>query len=210
MPQRSEAKKKRLAHVALMCGEAFQRSAERLIPRIWELKEGSSAITMSDEFGDLVVCATNLAFALELYLKALLTQHDLPVAQNHDLRALYDGLPQTVRELIESVYNKALKDEVGRMEARTSILIAWGPSERPLFQDSKEWPALPDVLARSKDLFQSWRYAFEFSPPDGSPYHFRQFEYCFLRCAAEVVRVEATMRLSEAGVIPPDPPITVH
>jgi hypothetical protein len=101
MPQRSAAKKKRLAHVALMCGEAFQRAAERLIPRIWQLKEGSSAITMSDEFGDLVVCATNLAFALELYLKAFLTQLDLPVAQNHDLRGLYDGLPQSVRALIE-------------------------------------------------------------------------------------------------------------
>jgi HEPN domain-containing protein len=193
-----------------MCGEAFQRAAERLIPRIWELKEGSSAITMSDEFGDLVVCATNLAFALELYLKALLTQFDFPVAQNHDLRALYDGLPQLIRELIEGVYNKALLDEVRRMEGRTSVVIAWGPLERPLFQDSKEWPALPDVLARSKDLFQSWRYAFEFSPPDGNPYHFRQFEYCFLRCAAEVLRVEATMRLSEEGVIPPNPPISVH
>jgi hypothetical protein len=193
-----------------MCGEAFQRAAERLIPRIWQLKEGSSAITMSDEFGDLVVSATNLAFALELYLKALLTQLDLPVAQNHDLRGLYDGLPQSVRELIEGVYDKALLDEVRRMDGRTSVVIAWGPLERPSFQDSREWPALPDVLARSKDLFQSWRYAFEFSPPDGSPYHFRQFEYCFLRCAAEVLRVEATMRLSEEEVIPPKTPISVH
>jgi len=193
-----------------MSGEAFQRSAERLIPRIWELKEGSSAITMSDEFGDLVVCATNLSFALELYLKALLTHLDVPVAQSHDLRALYDELPESIRALIEDVYNSALLDEVRRMDGHTSVVFAWGPLEKPRFEDSKVWPILPDLLARSKDLFQSWRYAFEFSPPDGGAYLFRQFEYCFLRCAAEVMRVEITMRLSEAGVIPPDQPVSVH
>jgi hypothetical protein len=186
-----------------MCGEAFQRQAERLIPGIWAVKEGSSAIVMSDELGDVVVCATNLAFALELYLKALLTQLGLPVAQNHDLRVLYDGLPQSVRKLIEGVYDKALPDNVRRMDGHTSFVLAWGPLERPPFEDSKTWPALPDVIARSRDLFQSWRYAFEFSPPNGSSYQFRQFEYCFLRCAAEVMRVEVSVRLSEAGMIPP-------
>jgi prevent-host-death family protein len=208
MPQKSVAKKTRLAHVALMSGEAFQRSAERLIPRIWELKEGPSAIKMSDELGDLVVCATNLSFALELYLKALLTQLDVPVAQNHDLRALYDGLPQSVRALIEDVYNKALLDEVRRMDGHTSVMLAWGPPEKPRFEDSKVWPILPDLLARSKDLFQSWRYAFEFSPPDGSAHQFHRFEYCFLRCVAEVMRVEVSMRLAEAGLISPLDPLS--
>jgi hypothetical protein len=201
MAQVSVANKKtRIAHMAFVCGEAFQRSAERLIPQIWAIKE-EPFVTTPDELGDLVTCATNLAFALELYLKALLAGLDLPVAQNHDLRALYGSLPQQVRTLIEGVYNEALPDEVRRMGRRISFVLALGPLERPQFEDYKTSPALPDVLARSKDLFQSWRYAFEFSPPDGSPYQFRQFEYGFLRCAAEVMRVEVEVRLSKAGVV---------
>ena len=89
-----------------------------------------------------------------------------------------------------------------------AFVLTWGPLERPHFEDSKTWLTLPDVLARSKDLFQSWRYAFEFSPPDGSSYQFRQFEYCFLRCAAEVMRVEVRVRLSQAGAIPPLDPLS--
>lgn len=205
MPQGSAAKKTRLAQAALVCGEAFQRSAERFIPRIRAINENSSTV-MSDELGDLVACATNLAFALELYLKALLAQLDLPVPQNHDLRALFDGLPQPVRVLIERTYLEALPDDVRVLGGRTTVVLACGPLERPRFEDSNASPALPDLLARSKDLFQSWRYAFEFSQPDGSPYQFRRFEYGFLRRAAEVMRVEVTVRLSEAGVIPlPDP-----
>ena len=48
---------------ALLCGEAFQRLAAGFIPRIGKIKE-ESAQAMSNELGDLVACATNLAFAL--------------------------------------------------------------------------------------------------------------------------------------------------
>jgi hypothetical protein len=59
-------------------------------------------------------------------------------------------------------------------------------------------PALSDLLERSKDLFQSWRYVFEFSQPEGSSYQFHEFEYGMLRCAAEVLRVELRVR-TETG-----------
>ena len=88
--------KERHAQAALVCGEAFQRLATEFIPRIGLIKE-TSAQAMSNELGDLVACATNLGFAIELYLKALLTQLNLPVPQVHDLRALYDTIPQPVR-----------------------------------------------------------------------------------------------------------------
>lgn len=207
MPQGSAAKKTLVAQAALACGEAFQSAAERLIPRIRAVREDSSAI-MSEELGDLVACAANLAFALELYLKALLAQLDLPVPATHNLRALFDGLPQPIRLLIERIYLEALPNDIRALGGRTTFVLASGPlgMPRPQFEDSERSPALPDLLARSKDLFQSWRYVCEFSQPDCSPYQFRQFEYGYLRCAAEAMRVEVTVRLAEAGVIPlPDP-----
>jgi len=203
MSKRSTAKKERDSQAALVCGEAFQRLSGEFIPRIGAIKEKSSQ-AMSNELGDMVVCATNLGFAIELYLKALLTQLDLPVPQVHDLRTLYDAIPQPVRELIESVYDTALPDQVRQLYGRVSFTIAKGPIEEPPRDDyTKVSLALPDVLARSRDLFQSWRYIFEFIQPEDSPYQIHQFEYGLLWCAAEAIRVEITVRLGGTREAPP-------
>jgi len=198
MPKKCTAKKERSSQAALMCGEAFQKLAEEFIPRIGAITPGSHR-AMSDELGGLVACATNLAFALELYLKGLLTQLDLPFPATHDLRHLYEGIPRSVREVIEGVYDTALPDEVRRLGRRVSITVAKGPLEEPRWDDYRVSLALPDVLARSRDLFQSWRYVFEFSEPEHGPYQYHQFEYGLLRCAAEALRVELTVRLHGAG-----------
>jgi hypothetical protein len=200
MPKRSVAKKERSSQAALVCGEAFQGLAQEFIPKIGAIKEKSSQ-AMSNELGNLVACATNIGFAIELYLKALLTQQNLPVPHVHDLRTLYDAIPQPVRELIESVYDTALPDQVRQLYGRVSFTIAKGPLKEPPWDDhAKVSVALPDVLARSKDIFQSWRYIFEFTQPEDSPYQFHQFEYGLLWCAAEAIRVEVAIRFHRTGV----------
>jgi len=182
---------------AFACGEAFQRLAEELIPKIGSTKEESSQ-AMSNELGDIVVCAANLAFAIELYLKALLMLLNLPVPQVHDLRDLYDKIPQRVRELIESVYETAWSEQARQLRGRVSVTLAKGPREEPPWNDyTKESLVLPDLLARSKNLFQSWRYIFEFHQPNDSSYQFHQFEYGLLWCAAEAIRVEIKVRLGK-------------
>jgi len=184
---------------ALTCGEAFQRLAEELIPRIGSIKKESSQV-MSNELGDLVTCATNLSFAIELYLKALLMFLDLKVPQVHNLRVLYDTIPQPIRELIESVYETAWPDQARQLRGRVSVTLAKGAREEPLWDDyAKESSALPDLLARSKNLFQSWRYIFEFRQPNDNSYQFHQFEYCLLWCAAEAFKAEIKVRLGKAG-----------
>jgi hypothetical protein len=205
MSKASTTIKVRSSQEALVCGEAFQAVAEKLIPAIWTVKDGSHHV-MPNEMGDLVACATNLAFAVELYLKGLLIQLGLDVPMDHNLRNLYGAVPQSVRTLIESIYDKALPDEVHRLGGHVSFTFARGPLKEPPWNDYKVSLALPDLLARSKDLFVSWRYVFEFSQPEGSSYQFRQFEYGPLRCAAEVLRVELTVRLHETGERPlPNP-----
>ncbi|MDD5326402.1 MAG: hypothetical protein PHY02_01150 [Phycisphaerae bacterium] len=183
-----------------MCGEAFQRLAKEFIPEIGAIKEKSSQV-MSNELGDMVACATNIGFAIELYFKALLTQLDSQVPPVHDLRTLYDAIPQPIRELIEGVYDTALPDQVRQLYGRVSFTIAKGSlPEQPPWDDSKVSPALPDVLARSKNLFHDWRYIFEFTQPEDSSYQFHQFEYGLLWCAAEAIRVEVTIRLHRTGI----------
>lgn len=209
MSRASAAKRVRNSQEAFVCGEAFQRLAEKLLPAIPSVKEGFHLVP--DETGDLVACATNLAFAVELYLKGILTQLGLDVPTTHDLRALYDLIPQADRTLIESIYDTALPDEVQRLGGHLSLQLASfqlaeGPLRKPPWNDDKVSLALPDLLVRSKDLFVSWRYVFEFSPPEGSLYQVRKFEYGLLRCAAEVLRVELRVRLHESGERPlPNP-----
>ncbi len=195
MTKRSTAKKERDVQAALVCGEAYQRLAEKFIPMIGTIKEESFQ-DMSNEVGNLVACATNLGFAIELYLKAILSQLDLQVPFEHDLRSLYDRIPQPVRDIIVGVYDEALPDEVRQLHGRVSFTLAIGPAERPAWNDNtKESLALPDVLARSRNLFESWRYIFELSLPENSKYQFYKFEYVPLRCAAEAMRVEIRIRL---------------
>jgi HEPN domain-containing protein len=202
MTKRSAAEKERDSQAALVCGEAFQRLAKEFISKIGAIKEKSSQ-DMSNELGDLVACATNLGFAIELYLKALLTQLDLPVPQVHDLRALYDSIPQQVKDIIESVYDTSLPEQVRQLYGRVSITLAKGPLEEPQWDDYKASLALPDLLARSRDLFQSWRYIFEFTQPEDRPYQFHKFEYGLLWCAAEAMRIEVMIRLQGTGEAPP-------
>ena len=206
MANRSGPTKKRDAQIALVSGEAFQRLAAELIPIIGAIKEGTTQ-EMSNEVGDLVACATNLGLAIELYLKALLTQLDLPVPQIHDLRALYDRIPQPVRALIEDVYDTKWPEQERQLQGRVSFTFAKGPIEQPRWDDYKISLALPDLLARSRDLFQSWRYIFEFTQPEDSPYQFHQFEYGLLWCAAEAIKVEITVRLSGMEEAPPTNPL---
>jgi hypothetical protein len=201
--KRSASKKELDAQAALVCGEAFQRLAQEFIPRIDAIRVASSP-TVSNELGDLVACATNIGFALELYLKGLLMQLDLPVPKVHDLRTLYDAIPQSVRALMEGVYDTSLLDQLNHLPGgRVGFTLARGPADEPLWDDhTKRSPALPDLLARSRDLFQSWRYVFEHGQQEGNPYQFHNFEYGHLWCAAEAIRAEFTVRLRETGEAP--------
>jgi len=115
---------------ALKCGEAFQTVARRFISGIRSIHAESSH-DFSEELGNVVACAANLGFAIELYLKALLTQLELPVPQTHNLRVLFDALPQQVRELIETTYDEAMPDQVRELGGHVSVTIAKGPLQEP-------------------------------------------------------------------------------
>jgi hypothetical protein len=96
------------------------------------------------------------------------------------------------------VYEIAWPDQVRQLHGHVSVTLAKGPREEPLWDDyAKESSALPDLLARSKNLFQSWRYIFEYRQPNGSSYQFHKFEYGLLWCAAEVIKAEIKVRLGE-------------
>jgi len=171
---------------SLACAEAFQRLAEPFISRIsGDVREGRHDHPGSD-FGDLIACAVNLAFALELYMKTLLGVFAVPVPPSHDLRKLHDALPEGLRAELSRAYAAFSSKWVGR---HASVTIAKGPSDTPSWNDFRQaGKDLPSVLARSSDLFQSWRYIWEFTVPENGQYQLHQFEYGLLLSACKAAK----------------------
>ncbi len=183
---------------SLACAEAFQQLAEPFISKIArDVKEGRHDHPNND-LGDLVACAVNLAFALELYMKTLLGQLAIPFPRSHDLRELHDLLPEGTRAELNAGYAALMTQWFGR---RASVTIAKGPAEAPTWSDySKVSNDLPSVLERSSNLFQAWRYIWEFTVPDGSRYQFHQFEYGLLVCACNAAKAVTKKSLAESSL----------
>ena len=195
MKEEKQKNKARDCKAAYVCAEAFQNLAEQFIPNISSMVEDVPS-KMSPEMGNLVACATNLAFSIELYLKALLIHSGLPVPEIHDLHELYDKLPPEVKTLIEDTYIISYRKEwLGR---RASITLAKGPARVPRWNDNSQRSThLPDILSRSKNLFESWRYIFESRKSVEKDHEMHEFEYGLLRTAAEAMRVEMKLRIDD-------------
>jgi hypothetical protein len=177
--------------MALVCADSFLRTAQSFIDveRIRrDLPEGPIG-TFGQSIGDLAVCATNLAFALEIYLKCLRTQLGLSARSRgggHDLWELYKDLPLQIKREIEERYERG-RTHPHPIHASIAFAIGRSP-EPPIWSNvSEKSMGLGDVLKRSKDVFVSWRYVFEVKKSeDDSAHQQHAFEYLLLlfACAA--------------------------
>lgn len=177
---------------ALACSEAFQRSSEVFLKKalkqkkiLKDLPEGVIDKAHEQNFGDLVVCASNLSFAIELNLKCLYSLLDLSFTNTHDLLKLYNGLPKNIKSEIEERYEKGRTTPT---PVHASITVAFAPH-----QEVPEWPddsleskRLPNVLERSKSVFTEWRYIFEVHPR-------KEFKFEYLLLFFVCVAIKATI-----------------
>ena len=189
-----------IEQIALVCADSFLRTAQSFIEMgkiRCELPEGPIG-TYGPAFGDLAVCATNLAFALEIYLKCLRTQVGLPVrpqASGHDLWALYKDLPPQIKREIEKRYEREIEKRYERARTHPNLAyasITFALSKRPgtpIWSDfSKKSMRLGNVLERSKNVFVTWRYVFEFrKAEDDDSHQLHEFEYLLLLLACVAI-----------------------
>ena len=172
---------------ALDSADTFYALGTYFLPRVTpEIPEGTFR-GAPPGLGEMVGSATNLSFALELYIKALLIRLRLPVPHRHNLRTLYGGLPGRTRREIERRYDAFLRTVPKHIPA--AISIAKGPATAPGWGDySRVGHDLTSVLRRSHDTFDSWRYIFEYKPPPGVKYQSHQFEYLLLTLACQAIK----------------------
>lgn len=171
------------------CAESFQKTGELFIDSIRQRYPEGSSLKPPSGLGELVCCATNLGFGLELYLKALLVKLGEEYPRQHDLSKLYAMLPSEVKRSVERFYEGYLNSVPAGVHA--SITVAKGPRVPPKWSDyTKEPKDLASVLYRSRDLFRSWRYLFEIKLEDEGSYEVHEFEYRLLQFACKALRTQ--------------------
>lgn len=148
----------------------------------------------------MIASATTLALCVELYLKALRILVGLKATTDHDLWALYTGLPKSLTESIERQY-EALGPPKGADIHTLKVKISVGPFREEQLAEAERKDAgraqdnsLKSVPKRSKDAFLTWRYLHERGDPD--QINRFSYEFHYLGNAAEAMRSHAVTLFS--------------
>jgi hypothetical protein len=110
----------------------------------------SNYLGNAHDFDVVAPIFVNLSFAGEVYLKCLHLIRTGILLKGHDLRSLFNKLPETDKTLIENAYNNKVN--------RSPVVQAMKTHSPTV--DLK----LSTVLAEAGDTFEKFRYVYEHSP----------------------------------------------
>jgi len=189
-----QAQPKHDSDAAVACAEAFLKLAEPVVIRIAE--DVPESTKQSRPFlasmGDVAAAATNLAFAIELYIKAILiaSKIDAPAGRDgHNLGKLHAAMPQHFKTVIEKSYEKTRKRDWEGKYPSITIAMRRAPPNLPKWNDNRSQSFdLASLLNRSSDIFTSWRYIYEFKNPGEGGWQSHRFEYGLLLSACRAMR----------------------
>ncbi|MGA2180224.1 MAG: HEPN domain-containing protein [Verrucomicrobiota bacterium] len=174
---------------ALACAEAFLRLAEPVVIRIGkDMEESTKSHPFLPSMGDVAAAATNLAFAIELYIKAILITSKTD-KHGHDLGKLYAAMPRHFKDVIENSYEETRKKDWNGRYPSITVAMRPVPANLPKWNDNCSEPLdLGALLNRSSDIFTSWRYIYEFKNADKGGWQSHCFEYGLLLSACRAMR----------------------
>jgi HEPN domain-containing protein len=179
---------------AVLCAEAFLRLAEPVVIRIG--KDVPESTTQSRPFlpsmGDVAAAATNLAFAIELYIKGILiaSKIEAPTGRDgHNLGKLYAAIPKHFKDVIERSYEDTRKKDWNGRYPSITVALRPEPANLPKWDDIRSQSlGLGPLLDRSSDIFSSWRYIYEFKNPGEGGWKSHHFEYGLLLSACRAMQ----------------------
>lgn len=185
---------------AFVCANAFLQLAEPLARNIGEnVQEGMQPQTPESCFGDMVAAATNLGFAIELYLKLILAISEINVPKHHILGKLFAIIPHHFKVVINEFYKDILLEWSGK-RACITVAVSSTLTELPKWHDTSSVSSdIESLFNRTGDIFSSWRYIYEFTDPGMGEYQYRSFEYGFLLSACKAIK--ATIEYSQTSPI---------
>ena len=166
---------------ATMCADAFYRSSLGFI-RAVPADISLSGRYAGSNLGEMVVSATNLAFAIELYLKALILQSGNAFPHIHLLSDLYRLLPLGLQDEIGSAFQARMDQADKVATAGVVVQIRLSSAGEPPFNNRGPLPrGCVALLQRSAHMFVTWRYLFAHGETEpGKPIRFEYVSLCVL------------------------------
>lgn len=176
--------------------DAFRTAARPFCAQMARLPREEAMAEARKQKGTMIAAATNLAFAVELYMKALRIVYGLGPRRIHDLGTLYADLPSRLRRSIEAAYEAAPKPNVTRYATSLGISITHKDAslqERATIPPGESDESIRAVLERSSNVFEAFRYLHD----EGQPGRVtrRLFEYHYLGAAADALRAHVMQGL---------------
>jgi hypothetical protein len=92
------------AEIVLLSADGFRACSRPFREKVAKRGNEEAIREGRKDKGGMVASAVNLAFSVELYLKALRIIHTLPPSRTHDLGQLYAELPRQTRQFLEREY----------------------------------------------------------------------------------------------------------
>lgn len=132
---------------------------------------------------EIIFCATNLAFATELYLKAacVACSGNLPPG-GHRLLTIFNNIPKADRKKIVSKYDDMFAQKYGRL-GNGEIWFKLNDGDLP---NDKRPTSLLEVLDHYSTSYEDWRYLFAIHKK-ANPSNLRGLHYSRLMCLCEAV-----------------------
>jgi hypothetical protein len=140
--------------MAIRSASAFQDLANNFIEPARNLEPEKAKQFLLDNFGHLIASATNMSFAIEIYLKAIISHLGVEPKNTHDLLKLFNSLPNKVGSNLEAKFNKSPKSHVGKVGC-------FHLHSNPNLELSNKEFDIKSILLSSKDAFVTWRYLYE-------------------------------------------------
>ena len=173
-------------NAALICGDAFFRLAQPFIDSVPKDFQAAQQFAVNN-LGDLCAAAVNLALAVEIYLKALITRQGKSFPNEHTLPMLFEELPANVRDEIRTLYDKATSYQTADDPNTAGLIVevVRRGSDRPTHRLKPFPKGFKALLQRNARNFVVWRYMFASETKIGQPLH---FEFSNMVIGARILR----------------------
>ncbi|GAW36842.1 hypothetical protein RA2_03917 [Roseovarius sp. A-2] len=142
---------------------------------------------------EIIFCATNLAFATELFLKAACVACSGKVPPGgHKLRTIFMNIPKHDRQKIIAKYDKIFASKYCDLR-NGEIWFRLNDSDLPA---EKRPTSLLEVLDHYSTSYEDWRYIFAIRN-DANPSNLRGLHYSRLMCLCEATDQHLQNRFPE-------------
>ncbi len=132
---------------------------------------------------EVIFCATNLAFATELYLKAAcIACSGNPPPGGHKLLKIFDNIPKDARKQILSRHEELFATKYGHL-GNGEVWLKLNDGDLP---SDKSPISIQEVLGHYSTSYEDWRYIFAIRKNANSS-NLRGLHYSRLMCLCEAI-----------------------